>query len=148
MRTEQDKGDREREIFLKFLKLSRLPFNSETIEKRNPPEPDILCEHNEEGPIAFELVELCDSNIAEFLSNIAEGGVYYMRTCDPSTKIITKKLQRSYQTKYPIELLCYTENRIFTPGNVIVPTISQLITSMKNNFRRSWLLSHDCVQLL
>lgn len=76
MRTEQDKGNIEKNIFLKFLKISGLPISYESVLKRNPPEPDILCEHKEEGLIAFELVEICDSNIARFMSTVTEGGTY------------------------------------------------------------------------
>lgn len=35
-------------------------LNVESVEKRRPPEPDILCSVAGEGPIAFELVELVD----------------------------------------------------------------------------------------
>jgi hypothetical protein len=60
MSTEQAKGEREVEIFQRFVAASNLPIDLRSIEKREPPEPDILCLHGEHGHVAFELVEICD----------------------------------------------------------------------------------------
>lgn len=145
MATEQTKGNREIEIFSRFVSTSKLPIDPATIEKREPPEPDILCTHLDEGPLAFELVEICDPNLAEFMATVTEGGAYYMRTADPSAQIIRKKLRRKYQTDYPIELLCYTDGRVITPADVILPTIRPYLASWKSIFRRAWLLSRGDV---
>lgn len=141
MTTEETKGNREMEIFVRFVDISKLPIDLATVEKREPPEPDILCTHRDEGRLAFELVEICDPNLAEFMATVSQGGAYYMRTADPSAKIIRKKLRRKYQTACPIELLCYTDGRAITPANVILPRIRPYLTSWKNTFRRAWLLS-------
>lgn len=145
MRTEHTKGTRETEIFSRFISASKLPIDLNTIEKREPPEPDILCTFLDEGPIAFELVEICDPNLAKLISTVTEGGAYYMRTADPSASIIRKKLRRTYQTDHPIELLCYTDGRVVTPANVILPTIRPYLASWRSPFRRAWLLSRSDV---
>ena len=145
MATEQTKGNREIEIFSQFVSTSKLPIDPATIEKGEPPEPDILCTQLDEGPLAFELVEICDPNLAEFMATVTEGGVYYMRTGDPSAQIIRKKLRKKYHTDYPIELLCYTEGRVITPPDVILPTIRPYLVSWKSTFRRAWLLSRGDV---
>jgi hypothetical protein len=145
MGTEHTKGAREIEIFSRFISASKLPIDLGTIEKREPPQPDILCTHLDDGPVAFELVEICDHNLAEFMSTVSEGGAYYMRTSDPSSQIVRKKLRRRYQTDYPIELLCYTDGRVITPANVILPTIRQYMASWRGPFRRIWLLSRGDV---
>ena len=44
-----------------------------TAEKRTPPEPDILCTHRTEGSVAFELVEICDPNLARFNATVTDG---------------------------------------------------------------------------
>lgn len=141
MALEHTKSNREIEAFRRFISASRIRIDPATIEKREPPEPDILCTHLEEGPLAFELVEICDSNLAEFMATVTEGGAYYMRTTDPSAKIIRKKLRRRYQTDYLVELLCYTDGRVITPANVILPTIRPYLASWKSIFRRAWLLN-------
>lgn len=45
----------------------------DSIEKRQPPEPDILCIATEEGPVAFELVEIVDQQrIARLMGDQAD----------------------------------------------------------------------------
>ncbi len=74
-----------RTSFLCFLAESKLPIEPSSVEKCLPPEPDILCHHKVEGAVAFELVEICDPILAEFMSTVTEGGVTYIRTSDPSS---------------------------------------------------------------
>lgn len=124
-------------VFLRFLEASRLPIDRNSIEKRSPPEPDILCAHQSEGAVAFELVEMCDSRVA---SSIAKASESYLRTSDPSPNIISKKLRKKYETDAPIELLCYTAGRIVTPDDVIRPTIKSYLMTWRHTFRRAWLL--------
>jgi len=137
MASEQAKGQTEVDVFLRFLELSQLKIDPDSIEKRSPPEPDILCTHQPEGQVAFELVEMCDRLLAK---SIAEASDRYLRTSDPSPRIVSKKLRRKYQTGAPIELLCYTAGRIVTPDNVILPAIEPYLKSWRNVFRRAWLL--------
>jgi len=51
----------ERDVFEAFAESVPLPIRKESIEKRHPPEPDIVCQQESGGGIAFELVELTDS---------------------------------------------------------------------------------------
>lgn len=136
MASEHDKGEVETEVFRRFLELSGLPIDPSSIEKRLPPEPDILCRHDTEGMVAFELVEMCDRNLAKFIAQASNG---YLRTSDPSAIVISKKLQCSYETTAPIELLCHV-GRIISPDNLILPTIAPYFESYRHVFRRAWLL--------
>jgi hypothetical protein len=145
MDNELTKGMREVEIFSRFVSSAELPIDLDTIEKCNPPEPDILCAHRDDGPVAFELVEICDPNLAEFFSTVDEGGAFYMRTGDPTPWIIRKKLRRTYQTEYPMELLCYTDGRVVTPAEVILPNLRLFLAPYRGPFRRAWLLSRGDV---
>ncbi len=145
MRTEQSKGTSEIIIFSAFVNGANLPYDLGTVEKRVPPKPDILCQHQTDGLVAFELVEICDAKLAQFNATVKEGGTYYIRTADPSAQIIRKKLRRKYETTYPIELLCYTAGRVVTPANVIIPTIRPYLRSVRHVFRRAWLLSQGKV---
>jgi hypothetical protein len=136
MASEYDKGEVETEVFSRFLELSGLPIDPSSVEKRLPPEPGILCRHETKGTVAFELVEMCDSNLARFIAQ-ASGG--YLRTSDPSVIVISKKLQYSYETTAPIELLCHV-GRIISPDNLILPTIAPYFDSYRHVFRKVWLL--------
>lgn len=59
---EKDKSKIELAVFNSFIEASGLPIIPNSIEKTDPPAPDILCEHESEGKIAFELVELIDQD--------------------------------------------------------------------------------------
>ena len=89
-----------------------MSIDRNSVEKRSPPEPDILCTLQSEGTVAFELVEMCDPQLAKSIATASDG---YLRTSDPSANIISKKLRKKYETDAPIELLCYTAGRIVTP---------------------------------
>jgi hypothetical protein len=58
-------GLREQKIFLDFAKACGLAIRLDSIEKREPPEPDILCKIEQEGAVAFEMVELIDQGLAQ-----------------------------------------------------------------------------------
>ena len=150
MTSEADKSKIELRVFAEFVALARIPVPLESVEKRLPREPDLLCNHETEGKVAFELVELCDPNLARALSDPrpAEGGVEYIRTSDPSWTIVLKKLRTKYDTNYPVELLCYTDGRIITPNDVIRPTLEPLLISYRHTFSRAWLMSRGEVYLL
>lgn len=145
MRSEQAKGAEEIKVFLRFLQAVELPIAASSIEKRDPPEPDLRCVHATDGPVAFELAELCDSNLAKAIAARSEA---YIRTSDPSARIISKKLRRKYTTNLPIELLCYTNGRIITPDNVIILTVAPYLQSWRHIFRRVWLLGRKGVHEL
>ncbi len=59
----QGQGDREKGIFRRFAEAARLGVRPDSIQKRKPPEPDIACE-TADGPVAFEMIELVDREIA------------------------------------------------------------------------------------
>ncbi|CAB1055350.1 hypothetical protein D1BOALGB6SA_83 [Olavius sp. associated proteobacterium Delta 1] len=54
-------------IFRSFAEVCELPIDVMTIEKREPPEPDILCKINDGGTITFELTELIDRGFANMI---------------------------------------------------------------------------------
>lgn len=70
MASEREKGEAEVALFPRFLEALGLPIDRSSIEKRAPPEPDILCAHQTEGKIAFELVELCDPRLAKSIAEL------------------------------------------------------------------------------
>lgn len=144
MRSEDEKGLDEIRVFETFLTLSELRISSSSVEKRLPPEPDLLCMHDIDGKVGFELVELCDLRLARAIADPRPdaGGTEYIRTSDPTLMVLKKKLRRNYDTLYPVELLCYTAGRIITPTNIIRPTIGLLLGSACHAFRRVWLMAN------
>lgn len=52
----------EREVFDSFVTVAPFKVVSGSVENRDPPEPDIVCEIEEYGRVGFELTELIDQN--------------------------------------------------------------------------------------
>ena len=138
--SELTKGLEEVEAFRLFISRSRVPIDPLSVEKRNPPEPDLLCRHATEGLVAFELANLCDPAIAKVIAAGPKARTDAFSTSDPSAEIVRKKLKKSYTTRYPIELLMYSNGRLITPDDVIIPTITPILESRKGPYRRAWFM--------
>lgn len=145
MNAEEKKAMRERLVFQTFIEESGLRVRPKSIiESRKPPEPDILCVHENDGTLAFELVEICAEDIARKVSAIGREEFGFVRSADPSLDVLRKKLQKNYRTEYPVDLLCYTSGRVVSPDAVILATIRPLIETISRKFRRIWLLGDRC----
>jgi len=66
----EEKARREREVFLAFAEAAGLALVGESLRSREPPEPDLLCEIQGRGIVAFELVELIDQDFRERLASM------------------------------------------------------------------------------
>ena len=148
MTNEAEKARREIAVFSEFAQLAPIRIDLSSVEKRLPPQPDLVCAVEGSGTVAFELVELCDPNLAQVFANPLRPGIEYVRTSDPSGWIVRNKLRKSYQTDHAIELLCYTDGRIITPADVIIPTIKSYLGSFGHVFRRAWLLCEGEVHVV
>ena len=135
----QEKTDREVMVFLEFLSKSGFDVCQDSVEKRHPPEPDIRCIHSNDGPVAFELVELCDPDVAQIFNRWSPPPVTAAWLGGPDLAKIGAKFNKPYSTDAPIELLCYTRSRLATPDSVLLPTICHEIDfSRQTTFRRVW----------
>lgn len=144
MTSETSKGNEvEIPIFQCFINRCNLSLDPTSVQKRNPPEADILCRTTEGEVIAFELVELCDSNMAK---NRKDGA--YIRTSDPSFEILKRKLDKRYATSTPLELLCYVNGRVVSPDNFIEERVTHLLATTTFQYRRVWLLGHSGIRQL
>ena len=142
MTNEEAKAHRERQVFLEFVRQSALPIDADTIEGRRPPEPDIYCMLGGQGA-AFELAELCNSDLAKEVSRLKKtgGDGQFMMLDDPTPQVFLKKIGKSYRSNHPVELLAYTDGILVTPDDVIIPVLQDLIrTHGCGQFRRVWLL--------
>ncbi len=138
--TIEQKAAKEREVFRNFT-----DFRNEIdvwlrIESRNPPEPDLLCQHSSRGYIAFELVAITDPQIAKVNAGYAKEGEYSFSTSDPTERIIRKKLNSTYQSTYPIELLVYNDLLVITPEEIIISKILSWVGSLNHPFERVWFM--------
>ena len=113
MSTEKDQAEIELAIFRDFIRLGPLPIDSDSVEKQTgESEPDISCIVLRDGAITFELVEVCDPNLAAMTSRRPVGESSALWTSDPTERIVRQKLRRHYNTCGPVELLCYTRGRV------------------------------------
>ena len=146
MGSEADKAEIELAVFREFVQHSGLAVDSDSTRKPGEAsEPDIFCTLLNEGQVAFELVEICASDIAAAISRIRSGGTTVLATSDPTTAIIRQKLHKTYKTHLPIELLCYTNARVISPDDQIVENLRQWAGSVEGPFRRVWLLGEKGV---
>jgi hypothetical protein len=130
-----------------FARRGPLSIDPDTCEKRLPPEPDTVSTIIGEGPVAFELVEICDASLARLMAQGAAAEGVYLRTSDPSHAVVAKKLRKTYPTTSPVELLCYT-GRAVSPESFIIETLRPLLLSDTFQFRRVWLLGRKAVYQL
>ena len=86
MAKEQRKSEIEIAIFKGFIEKAGLPIDPQSIVKHDPPEPDLLCLHKDEGYVAFELMEICDSGMTNVMSKEGEGS--FLWTSDPTPKVL------------------------------------------------------------
>jgi hypothetical protein len=146
--TEPEKGTEEIEVLRRFIGRSRFPIDPRSIEKRVPPEPDLLCRHETDGIIAIELVNLCDPELAKVVAAGLNARTDAFSTSDPSARIIRNKLQKKYTTKFPIALLVYADGPIISPDDVIIPTIRPIFESLTSPFRQAWFMGEHSACLL
>ena len=138
---ESKKAEQERKLFSLFAKENGWPHRLELIESRSPPEPDILYQTTT-GEVAFELAEICDSDLAAWgARSIAQGGgSAVIWTNDPTDSIVRNKFNKRYESQFPIELLCYVNGRTVSPDDMICYGIKdEMAKADRILFRRIWL---------
>ena len=140
---DEQKSKREFRVFQEFTERSGLAIDPDSIEKRNPPEPDMLCRVSGEGYVAFELKELCDEEIAKTISDLIKTKneePVYLRTGTPRHNFMRRTRKKKYECNHPIELLFYTADRFILPPDVIIPEIQFYFDNNRHTFRRVWFM--------
>ena len=140
-----DKSQREVEMFYEFIVRSGRSIDPSSVEKRHPPEPDILCRLNKSEFVAFELAEICDESLARTINELSkkdEPESEYIRTGSPVLQILNKKRDKKYDTHHPIELLVYVDGRVIDPPDQIISKINQVF-SRPGNYRRVWFMGGE-----
>jgi len=140
--TGKDKAVRERQVLREFVSRSGLSILPVSIRSKKPPFPDIVCRHRAEGLIAFELMEICAEDIARSVTHLRKkGGLVYIRSIDPSIRLARNKTRKKYQSRHPIELLCYTAGRTISPDSQIIENLNAVLETDHGPFRKVWLLA-------
>lgn len=145
--SEAEKAQEEIDALRRFIERSGLPLDPSSIEKRVPPEPDLLC-RGADGLIAFEIANLCDGEIAKVEAAGARARTDAFSTSDPSAAIVGNKLGRTYKTDHPIELLLYTDGRIISTDDMIIPTVTPILESRRGPYRKAWFMGQETTRLL
>jgi hypothetical protein len=145
---EAEKQKQECLVFQKFIKARDPTIGQCDIETRPPPEPDILYSPTQGQKIAFELAEVCSSEIASAITNdLRTRDCTYIRAHDPSSTTLKSKLSKTYHTQHPIELLLYTNGRVVSPDDLVIAELNPIISSQTISFKRVWFWG-DKVHLL
>jgi len=133
----------EREIFRRFASVAGLPVLAGSVQSRCPPEPDILCEVDSAGLVAFELVDLVDQGLAHATAQAnanpdSPRGVWFG---DPTLERVRAKLAKTYLTGHPMELLAHGDDTLL-PRDVWVPKFERRLRDIFDHagspFRRLW----------
>ena len=135
------KQQNEQATFARFVE--RLGTQNEwaSISSQPEPEPDLLCIHVTDGPIAYELVSLTDPVIAEVQAAGVKAIQNAFSTSDPAERIVRNKLHKTYRTKaHHIELLIYTDGQIITPDDAVIPTVLPWFDAISHPFKRVWFM--------
>lgn len=142
MSTEEQKSKLELKVFSEFINKAKIAVNLGSILKPGQEsEPDIFCSLLTGEEVAYELVEICSTNIAANLAKLKKGQTEsnVFSVFDPTQRIIRQKLHKHYKTCRPIELICYTDGRTISPDEQIVTEIRSWANAIKGRFRKIWL---------
>jgi hypothetical protein len=151
MRTEDDKARTEIAVFREFATRCQLPIVQDSIRKGDPnsSEPDILCELDSGGPLAYELAEACAPEFASAQTRALKTGVEFTWGNDVSDKTVLSKIQKRYGVDCPVELLIYTNGRTALPEDAIAARIELVIQEHgQGQFERTWLMADHIIELL
>jgi hypothetical protein len=141
MSTEKSKGLIELKVFSAFADRCGLPIVPGSAEKREPPEPDILCKLQTGETLAFELAEACAPEFAAAISSALQGHPHSaVWGDDVSEATIQKKLSNTYPVDCQVELLLYANGRTIMPDDFILGKIEPIVRHGCGQYRRIWFL--------
>jgi hypothetical protein len=146
MGTEQRKAEVELAVFREFISKAGIGIDSASVRKHDGrSEPDISCTLSIGEQVAYELVEICSSDIAATFNKLRDGGAAGVVTSDPTEKTLRKKLHKTYQSTLPVELLCYKNGRTVSPDDQIYSETQLWVNAIDGPFRKVWLLGEKGV---
>ena len=137
----------ELKVFEEFGERSGLRIAPASVAKRDPPEPDIFCEIEGRGGVAFELAALWDQKSAKIMSDLPKQDVpdecvyWGLDSREAIRHVCRKKRAKTYSTRYPIELVLYSVGPL-APADVVIPHIQSAFQhgSCLGPFQRVWFM--------
>ncbi len=157
MADRHEQMERELKVFTEFTERSSLRIVPASVAKRNPPEPDILCQIEGRGEVAFELSALRDQKSAKITSDLVKEDMpdkipYWRYDSRKAIRhVCQKKRSRTYKTPHPIELILYSDGPL-APADVVVPLILSAFRygSCLGPFQRVWFMGspNECCRCL
>jgi len=82
--------EREQITFQLFMEAAHLPVISGSIRSKRPPAPDILCEIQGRGPVAFELVEIVTPTLVQEMENGKKLEKAFKAACETHSQIAVR----------------------------------------------------------
>ena len=144
MSREKEKKHEEMWVFKEFAKHSGLSIDSDSIENRDSPEPDILCKVDGDGFVAFELKRLVDEDAAQTTGDMSKGKhgeVVVLRLGGPTNEFFKRTRAKEYTTEHPTELVFYQDWRDGTLSEKLISRIRLFFNNDCHDFRRVWYMS-------
>lgn len=137
----------ELKMFEEFRERSGLRIAPASVKKRDPPEPDIFCEIEGRGGVAFELSALRDRESAKIMSDLAkedapdEPPYWRLDSRQAIRHVCRKKRNGIYRTRHPIELILYAHGPL-APAEIVIPYIRSAFQygSYLGPFQRVWFM--------
>src|ERR1041384_8167673 len=104
---EQQKAAWERKVFVEAAAIASIEGLPESVESRQPPEPDILCTLRNGQRVAFELVELVDPDepraLARSLRTPDKPEAFAIDAAAATRRNLRKHLENRYVSQHPME---------------------------------------------
>jgi len=122
----------EKKVFEAFCDVCELSIIKDSIENKNPPEPDILCKVNKTNFIAIELTEIVDRTLANnFNKQIESMNIlrnYYLN--------LSEDLKERFKNKYNNAMIWpqFKEKCTMLQRKKLLPHIFECLLSIDNNF--------------
>jgi hypothetical protein len=124
--------DDEISAFRDFLEYSNLAIVPDSIEKRKPPEPDILCRLTNDDDLAFELVEICHPGNAAFVGS----AVIIGRLLEETYRNLSRELRIRFDSRFagkPLSFAFGSEATINQIRVVLPRAFEELVRKPENN---------------
>ncbi len=123
-------------IFQTFAEVCPLNITQESISKRNPPEPDVLCKLAEGEEVAFELVEIIDKDWARLTS----GQFREAQTLRDGYRASTGEYRRALDERIADALVyvSFVADVHAKQRRSAVPDILRLLSTIRPDFCGDW----------
>lgn len=148
MTSEAEKGMVEIGIFKRFA--NKAGLNCASIEKQSPAQgkPDLKCLID--GKIIFfELTEACSEDLAKAIAHDKnlDQSAPHQQIRDYTSETYSRKVNKNYAVKEPVELLIYNVGRTILADDVLIENIRTIAAKNKGQFRRVWYFGQQVIEI-